>query len=188
MRDENQQRGHGTFAFVIGIILGLAIGWFVGVKGYVRFEDNKIVFSDEQQDGAVEDVVVEPSFDEPALAEEPALAQEPSQPVSDPKAVEMVSYSHDWLEHDAQISVKNNTTRDITSITGRMVYYDMSGNMLDYQDFTRNIDVERGMTKRFSLPGYNYEEDYAYYKNEARSNKPNNRYKVTFILKSYTIK
>ena len=107
---------------------------------------------------------------------------------TDAKAVVMTSYSHDWVQPYAQISVKNNTDKAITSITGRMIYYDMSGNMLDYQDFTKHIDIDAGMTKRFELRGYNYEESYAYYKNQTSSTHPHNKYKVEFQLKSYTYK
>lgn len=128
-----------------------------------------------------------------------AKAKELSVPYSEPQkeepqvgtdanAVVMTSYSHDWVQPNAQISVKNNTNKEITSITGRMIYYDMSGNMLDYQDFTKRIDIDAGMTKRFELRGYNYEESYAYYKNQTSSTHPHNKYKVEFQLKSYTYK
>lgn len=124
-------------------------------------------------------------------------AKESSAPYSEPKkeepqvgtdahAVTMVSYSHDWVQPYAQISVKNNTDKAITSITGRMIYYDMSGNMLDYQDFTKHIDIDAGMTRRFELRGYNHEEHYAYYKN--RLYDEYKKYKVEFQLKSYTYK
>ncbi len=128
-----------------------------------------------------------------------AKAKELSVPYSEPQkeepqvgtdanAVVMTSYSHDWGQPNAQISVKNNTDKEITSITGRMIYYDMSGNMLDYQDFTKRIDIDAGMTKRFELRGYNYKESYAYYKNQTSSTHPHNKYKVEFQLKSYTYK
>lgn len=128
-----------------------------------------------------------------------AKAKELSVPYSEPQkeepqvgtdadAVVMTSYSHDWVQPDAQISVKNNTDKEITSITGRMIYYDMSGNMLDYQDFTKRIDIDAGMTKRFELRGYNHEESYAYYKNQTSSTHPHNKYKVEFQFKSYTYK
>lgn len=114
------------------------------------------------------------------------LQKEESQVGTDANAVVMTSYSHDWVQPMAQISVKNNTDKAITSITGRMIYYDMSGNMLDYQDFTKYIDIDAGMTKRFELRGYNNEEHYAYYKN--RLYDEYKKYKVEFQLKSYTYK
>lgn len=128
-----------------------------------------------------------------------AKAKELSVPYSEPQkeepqvgtdanAVVMTSYSHDWVQPNAQISVKNNTDKEITSITGRMIYYDMSGNMLDYQDFTKRIDIDAGMTKRFELRVYNYEENYAYYKSKTVPGESYKKYKVEFQLKSYTYK
>ena len=115
------------------------------------------------------------------------VAQTPNTSTNE-KGVSMTAYSHDWVKPNAQVSLKNNTNRDIVSITGRMIYYDMQGKMLDYQDFTKRIEIEAGMTKRFDLRGYNYEENYAYYKSEIVPGEEYKKYKVKFQLKSFTYK
>ncbi|MBO7234517.1 MAG: hypothetical protein J6V13_05990 [Paludibacteraceae bacterium] len=100
--------------------------------------------------------------------------------------VTLTHYTHDSYQSEASISLKNNTTHTINSITGRLLYYDMKGNMLDYQDFTKHITIEPDMVKSFKLAGYGTKDWYAYYKSEASVANPERKYKVKFQLKSLT--
>lgn len=102
-------------------------------------------------------------------------------------AITMAKYVHDWGDRDASVNFKNHLDKTITSITGRMVYYDMKGEMLDYQDFTTTIMIAPKMVKTVSLKGYGYNENYAYYRH-SRVLYDERVYKVKFELISYKTK
>ena len=99
-------------------------------------------------------------------------------------AITMVSYEQRWLDNNGTLALKNNTTEDVHNVTFQITYLDMSGNPLDYEDFTRNVEIAPGMTRKLDIPAYEHERWYHYYKSEgAAGGSPS--FKIKFELKDY---
>lgn len=100
------------------------------------------------------------------------------------EAITLVSYEQSWLDSRGTLALRNNTNATIKSISFRMLYLDMQGNQLDYNDFTRTVDIAPGMVRKVDIPAYEHDRSYSYYKSEASSSS-SHRFKVKFQLQSY---
>lgn len=100
-------------------------------------------------------------------------------------AVSMISYEQSWLDSRGTLALKNNLSGDINSIVFRIQYLDMSGNPLDYADYTKEIHIAPGMTKKVDIPAYEHDRFYHYYKTKDEFGHP--AFKIIFEVKDYNI-
>ena len=98
--------------------------------------------------------------------------------------ITMVSYEQGWLDSRGTLALKNNTSEEIHNVSFQITYLDMSGNPLDYEEFTKQISIAPGMTKKIDIPAYEHDRNYHYYKSE---NMPSGSpaFKIKFELKDY---
>ena len=101
-------------------------------------------------------------------------------------AVTLVSFEQGWLDYNATVALKNNTQEEIHDVTFRITYLDMKGTPMDYMDFTREVDIAPGLTKKVNITAYEHGRHYNYYKSEGTYD--GTRFKVTFELKGYNQK
>lgn len=99
------------------------------------------------------------------------------------KAVTMISYEQSWIDYEGTLALRNNTSKEIRNITFLIKYLDMNGNDLDYAEYTRELDIAPGMTKKVDIPAYEHNRHYSYYKSEAIDK--SRRFKISFSVKSY---
>lgn len=98
--------------------------------------------------------------------------------------ITMVSYEQGWLDSRGTLALKNNTKEEIYNVSFQITYLDMSGNPLDYEEFTKSISIAPGMTRKIDIPAYEYDRNYHYYKSEDMpSGSPS--FKIKFELKGY---
>lgn len=99
-------------------------------------------------------------------------------------AVTMVSYEQGWIDDEGTLALRNNTKKNIYDMTYRITYLDMKGNALDYKDYSSEIDVAHGMTKKVNIPAYEHERYYSYYRSETSPVNPH-KFKIKFEQTGY---
>ena len=102
------------------------------------------------------------------------------------KDITMVSYEQGWLDREGTLALKNNSSEEVKNVVFLITYLDMSGNELDYEEFTRRVSIAPGMTRKLDIPAYEHDRNYHYYKSE---NMPGGSpsFKIKFKLKDYNV-
>lgn len=101
------------------------------------------------------------------------------------KDITMVSYEQSWRDSKGTLALKNNTSEDIKNVVFLITYLDMSGNELDYEEFTNLVNIAPGMTRKVDISAYEHDRSYHYYKSEGLYD--NTSFKIKFKLKDYNV-
>ena len=98
--------------------------------------------------------------------------------------ISMVSYEQSWLDSEGTLALKNNTNENIHNVKFLIVYQDMSGKQLHYEELTKKVSIAPGMTRKINIKAYEHERNYHYYKSE---NLPGGSpaFKIEFKLLDY---
>ena len=104
---------------------------------------------------------------------------------TDESAVTMVSYEQSWSDTEATIALKNNTSEDIENIAFRIYYFDASGTQVDYKEFTRDVSIAPGLTKRISIRAFDDSHYSHYIKSKGDPSGDGLTFDVKFELLSY---
>lgn len=100
-------------------------------------------------------------------------------------ALVVVKYEHDCLRPTANLYVHNSTGRTVKSFHFRITYYDMKGNMLDYQDISKEIQIEPDMVRMLEIEGFGWKDQYVYY--SSKNADYGRQYRIKAELKSYVL-
>ena len=95
----------------------------------------------------------------------------------------MVSYEQSWRDSHSTLALKNNTKEEIKNVVFLMTYLDMDGHELDYEEFSINVNIAPGMTRKVDIEAYERERNYHYYLSDGLYD--NTSFKVKFQLKDY---
>lgn len=104
------------------------------------------------------------------------------------KDITMVAYEQSWLDDEGTLALKNNLNDEVNNVVFLITYLDMAGNELDYEVFSKNVNIAPGMTKKLNIPAYEHHRSYYYYKSKGSySDESNKSFKIKFQLKDYKV-
>ena len=98
--------------------------------------------------------------------------------------ISMVSYEQSWLDSEGTLALKNNTKENIQNIKFLIVYQDMSGKQLHYEEFSKKVSIAPGMTRKINIKAYEHNLDYHYSKS-TKGDGDSPAFKIEFKLLDY---
>lgn len=91
-------------------------------------------------------------------------AEPQEQKVVSKEDVVITQYKKRYLDEEEIITFKNNTAENINKIKGIIVYKDLSGNDISYQELNIRISIATGMSKQTKIRSFDQDNKYCYHK------------------------
>ena len=181
--DEEQRGMNDTSGCMIPVVL-FGIVLFAGIYWYLQYNPVK-------QD-ANDPVKVVHESEWKSLQEELALLRsevnslKKSNPSS--KAITLYRFKQKFNSTEATLTLRNNTNRTITHITGEIYYYSLSGRVLAHKTIDKDVNLTPGMAIGVPWTGCRLKDGFIYYKNAPANADHNKLYKVQLKLSDYKVR
>ena len=136
----------------------------------------------EKEATSTQKVVEKKAVQEESVKAEPQPKKEIN--ANDVKITQFKKDSSDWNEI---ITFKNNTSETINRIKGIIVYKDMQGNDISYNEIDVRLTIAPGMSKQTKIKSFDQDNKYCYYKDYKSYYETVGKtaFKIEFRLTSY---
>ena len=138
----------------------------------------------EKEATSTQKVVEKKAVQEESVKAEPQPKSKKEINANDVKITQFKKDSSDWNEI---ITFKNNTSETINRIKGIIVYKDMQGNDISYNEIDVRLTIAPGMSKQTKIKSFDQDNKYCYYKDYKSYYETVGKtaFKIEFRLTSY---
>ena len=138
----------------------------------------------EKEATSTQKVVEKKAVQEESVKAEPQPKPKKEINANDVKITQFKKDSSDWNEI---ITFKNNTSETINRIKGIIVYKDMQGNDISYNEIDIRLTIAPGMSKQTKIKSFDQDNKYCYYKDYKSYYETVGKtaFKIEFRLTSY---
>ena len=138
----------------------------------------------EKEATSTQKVVEKKAVQEESVKAEPQPKPKKEINANDVKITQFKKDSSDWNEI---ITFKNNTSETINRIKGIIVYKDMQGNDISYNEIDVRLTIAPGMSKQTKIKSFDQDNKYCYYKDYKSYYETVGKtaFKIEFRLTSY---
>lgn len=128
----------------------------------------KVEAMESAESKTIEDVVVKGTKPKVKASSEKTKLSKKEEPLEqktiDKDDIVITQYKKDYVDDEEIITFKNNTSDNINRIKGILVYKDLKGNDISYQEINISISIAPGMSKQTKIRSFDQDNKYCYHK------------------------